>query len=383
MLSVLPGIPPDPLDSCAFLCSVYHECTNGGWYIGMATFQRRGSVWRAIVRRKGHAPQSKSFPTKALAKVWADRIALELAEADARGVRDAGLTIAELVDWYRRDVGKMKRVSKTQTGNLTRLREGLGQVVASRLSVADIVEHVRRRRAGDHLDGRGVRIPACGPATMTVEVSYLAELMRLAKSMGKVQVERDVVAEARPALRLVKLVSRGRKRDRRPTADELARLRAHFEAAAWRAKIPMGDVIDFALATARRQSEITRLLWADVDEARRTCVLRDAKHPRAKLGNHRTFPLLGEAWTIVQRQPRTDARIFPYQPKSICTAFVRACHILRIDDLHFHDLRHEATSRLFEAGYSIEQVAAVTLHETWGELKRYTQLRPESLHRDG
>jgi site-specific recombinase XerD len=45
-----------------------------------------------------------------------------------------------------------------------------------------------------------------------------------------------------------------------------------------------------------------------------------------------------------------------------------------------HDLRHEATSRLFEHGYSIEQVAMVTLHESWSELKRYTQIKPESLH---
>ncbi len=95
--------------------------------------------------------------------------------------------------------------------------------------------------------------------------------------------------------------------------------------------------------TIARQSEITRLLWADVDDQKRTCIVRDAKHPRAKAGNHRTFPLLGAAWEIVQRQPRTAPEIFPYQSKSVGTAFTRACKDLRIDDLHFHDLRHEAT----------------------------------------
>lgn len=55
---------------------------------------------------------------------------------------------------------------------------------------------------------------------------------------------------------------------------------------------------------------------------------------------------------------------------------------LRINDLHFHDLRHEATSRLFEQGYQIQEVAIVTGHRSWDMLKRYTQLRPESLHRD-
>lgn len=347
----------------------------------MASFQKRGDAWRAIVRRKGHAPKSKTFPTKTLAKVWADRVELELAEAEARGTVGAGLTIAELVDWYRRDVGKMKRVSKTQTGNLTRIREGLGSVVASKLTVAQIIEFVRRRRQGEHVNGKGLKVPACGPATMTVEVGYLAELFKLATSMGKVTLERDVVAEARPALRLVKLVAKSQKRDRRPTAGELQQLRESFAAAAWRAMIPMVDIVDFAIASSRRQSEITRLLWADVNESKRTCVVRDAKHPRAKAGNHRTFPLLGAAWEIVQRQPKTAPEIFPYNSKSIGAAFTRACAELRIDDLHFHDLRHEATSRLFEQGYSIEQVAAVTLHESWQELKRYTQLRPESLHR--
>jgi hypothetical protein len=47
--------------------------------------------------------------------------------------------------------------------------------------------------------------------------------------------------------------------------------------------------------------------------------------------------------------------------------------------LRFHDLRHEATSRLFERGYQIHEVAQFTLHESWNELKRYTNLRPENL----
>jgi integrase len=202
--------------------------------------------------------------------------------------------------------------------------------------------------------------------------------------MGQLSLPYDPVVEARPALRLVKLISKSRKRDRRPTADELRRLKEYFESNAWRSIIPMPTVIDVAIATARRESEITRLLRSDIDIEKRTALLRDAKHPRDKNGNHKRFPLLGLAWQIVKDQPviADEDRIFPYNSKSIGTAFTRACKALNIVDLHFHDLRHEATSRFFEQGYSIEQVAAVTLHESWTELKRYTQLRPESLHRD-
>lgn len=350
----------------------------------MATLQPRGKRWRAIVRRKGHAAQTKTFPTKTAAKTWADRIERELAELDARGER-AGpdRTIAELIDWRTNELGGVKAISKTQAGNMGRLREGLGDKVAQRLTANDIIEHARRRVEGRHVMANGQLIPACAPATMNVELGYLSELLKLAGPMLGVRLAVDPVAEARPVLRLLKLVGKSKRRERRPTADELQRLRAYFEAAAWRSEIPMPDIIDFAIMTAKRESEITRLEWPDLEAATRTALLRDAKHPRHKEGNHKRFALLGDAWELVQRQPRTEGeeRIFPYNPKSIGTAFTRACAKLGIEDLHFHDLRHEGTSRLFEAGYDIPEVASVTLHESWTELKRYTQLRPESLHR--
>ncbi|MCW0398783.1 hypothetical protein NB688_000597 [Xanthomonas sacchari] len=351
----------------------------------MATLQPRGKRWRAIVRRKGHAAQSKTFPTKTAAKTWAERIERELAELDARGEK-AGrdMTISELIDWRTEKLGGMKAISKTQAGNMSRLREGLGAIVAQRLTANDIIEHARRRVEGRHIMTNGQLIPACAPATMNVEIGYLSELLKLAAPMLGVRQAGDPVAEARPVMRLLKLVGKSKRRERRPTAEELQRLRAYYEASAWRSEIPMVDIIDFAIMTAKRESEITRLLWSDLDANTRTALLRDAKHPRHKDGNHKRFALLGEAWALVQRQPRVegDDRIFPYNPKSIGTAFTRACTKLAIKDLHFHDLRHEGTSRLFEQGYDIPEVASVTLHESWTELKRYTQLRPESLHRD-
>ena len=107
--------------------------------------------------------------------------------------------------------------------------------------------------------------------------------------------------------------------------------------------------------------------------------MRDAKHPTAREGNHRRFRYTREAWAIVRAQPRKGEHIFPYDPKSVSAAFTRACKVLGIADLRFHDLRHEATSRLFERGYQIHEVAQFTLHDSWNELKRYTNLKPENL----
>jgi integrase len=141
----------------------------------------------------------------------------------------------------------------------------------------------------------------------------------------------------------------------------------------------MQAIMDFAIASARREAEICRLEWRDNDEANRTGLVRDAKHPTGKDGNHRRFKYTPEAWALVQAQPETAERIFPYDPKSIGAAFTRACRLLGIQDLRFHDLRHEATSRLFERGYQIHEVAQFTLHESWNELKRYTNLKPENV----
>ena len=84
---------------------------------------------------------------------------------------------------------------------------------------------------------------------------------------------------------------------------------------------------------------------------------------------------------IVMRQPRIDDRIFPYVGQSIGNVFTLACRVTGIEGLHFHDLRHHALSILFEQGYQIQEVALVSGHSSWDMLKRYTHIKPESLHR--
>ena len=116
--------------------------------------------------------------------------------------------------------------------------------------------------------------------------------------------------------------------------------------------------------------------------------IRDRKDPREKRGNDQRIPLLSvsgfDALALIEEQrsirANEDDRIFPYYHRSAGTAFTRACKDLAIKALHFHDLRHEGTSRLFEAGFAIEQVALVTGHKDWKMLRRYTHLKPESLH---
>lgn len=151
--------------------------------------------------------------------------------------------------------------------------------------------------------------------------------------------------------------------------------------------LPMHRIIQFAVATAMRLEEICSITWDDLDIHNRMVIVRNRKDPRKKEGNNQRVPLLNltgyDAWQVVLEQrivTRGKGRVFPHHHKSAGTAFHRACKELKIEDLHFHDLRHEATSRLFEAGLTIEKVALVTGHKDWKMLRRYTNLRPESLH---
>jgi integrase len=126
-------------------------------------------------------------------------------------------------------------------------------------------------------------------------------------------------------------------------------------------------------------SVICQLRRNDNDPQHRTGLVRDAKHPLRKKGNDRRFKYTPEAWEIAERQPNVGELIFPHKPQGVSSAFTRACKVLGIEDLTFHDLRHEAISRLFERGYTIPQVAQFTLHESWNELSRYTHLLPNNL----
>lgn len=139
--------------------------------------------------------------------------------------------------------------------------------------------------------------------------------------------------------------------------------------------IPMQKVMGFAIFSTRRLEEITRILWKDLDVEGSRVLVRDMKNPGEKIGNDVWCELPAEAMQIVLSMPKRRAEIFPYCGDTIGTNFTRACQLLDIIDLHFHDLRHDGVSRLFEIGRNIPQVAAVSGHRSWSSLKRYTHLR--------
>ena len=70
--------------------------------------------------------------------------------------------------------------------------------------------------------------------------------------------------------------------------------------------------------------------------------------------------LLGKLYSITLKQLNNDELIYPYSPRNVSAGFQRVRNDLGVEDLRYHDLRREGASRLFEQGYSIEEVAQVT-----------------------
>lgn len=135
----------------------------------------------------------------------------------------------------------------------------------------------------------------------------------------------------------------------------------------------MCRLIAFAVFSTRRQEEITRVRWSDLEQGR--VMVRDMKHPEGAKGNDTWVDLPPEAERIARAMPMVSDRIFPFGTDAISASFTRACRILGIEDLRFHDLRHEGISRLFEMGWTIPRVAAVSGHRSWQSLQRYTHVR--------
>jgi integrase len=224
-----------------------------------------------------------------------------------------------------------------------------------------------------------------GPVTLAMDLGYIRTILVHAAAVHGVEVPTEQVTLARIALRRLGLVGKGDERDRRPTQNELELIIDYYENNP-RQMIPLGRLVKFAVATAMRQSEICSLLWNDVDLSIRIATVRNRKDPRRKSGNDQRVPLLDAtgydavALLIEQRALALGGdRVFPYNGRSLGTAFRRICRELKISDLRFHDLRHEATSRLFEAGFDIPEVALVTGHKDWKMLRRYLNLQPHQL----
>lgn len=322
---------------------------------------KRGQLigYQAKVRRRGQAPVSKTFTKKSDAERWARQIETEMEQGVfVSRVEAESNTLGDLVDRYLVEVTPTHKGAK-QEGQRLRLmrRDDLCHRIVATLKGIDFAKW-RDTRQGE-----------VSPGTVIRELNLWHAVIETARREWGVHLPSNPVS-------LVRRPRANAARDRRLVGDEEARLFAACDADTlpW-----LGPITRLAVHTGMRQGELLSLTWDDIclDPQRPSAFLRETKN-----GDARVVPLSSAARDVLERLPQSiSGHLFPIDQNVLKMRFRRACTRAKIDGLTFHDLRHEATSRFFERGLGLMEVASITGHKTLQMLKRYTHLQACDLAR--
>ena len=320
----------------------------------MANIRKRGSVWQAQIRKPGQRQLTKTFKVKRDATVWARQVESDTDRGVFLDVTEAQqTTLSEALRRYESEILPSKKSIARESSRIKRLDRELGGYSLSRLSPSIISEY-RNRWLKTH-----------SPQTVKHEISLLSRVLNAAIKEWDIH-----LPHGNPVAR-VTMPKLPRGRNRRLNQGEEQLLLSALEAS------PMGrSLVLFALETAMRRGELAGMRWEDVNYHSQCLHI-----PLTKTDAPRDIPLSNRAVDVLRSLPRRiDGKVWGLALNSISQTFQRACRRAGIEDLRFHDLRHEATSRLFEdKGLSLIEVALITGHKDLRMLQRYTHLRAETL----
>ncbi len=312
--------------------------------------------WQAKIRRKGYSAESRSFATKRDAEAWARSLEGEMDKGIFVSRREAeATTLREALDRYEREITPKKKGADQEKHRLNLWRK------------SDLMDRsLAAIRGSDLARWRDARLKAMiSPTTVHHDLMLLSSVFTTARR------EWGMEALANP-VQAIKVPSLGPARERRLQDDEERRLLESLgKSKRWWAK----PIVQFAIETGMRQGEILALEWRRVDLKKRVARLADTKN-----NTPRQVPLSSAAVAILESIPwEIKGRIFPVEKEALIKAFRAACVAANVEGLRFHDLRHEALSRLSERGLGALELATIAGHRTLNMVRRYVQLRAEDL----
>jgi integrase len=318
----------------------------------MARFRKRGETWTIEVRRKGFKPIARTFDKKADGEKWAADVEAKMLAGRYVDTREAeSLTLAEALERYGREVTPSKKGAKIELLRLCRWqRSALAGKSLAALRSSDLAAWRDKRLA----EGQK-------PNTVRLDLALISHLYTIAAKEWGLPVDNPCAKIRKP--------SAGQGREVRMSADQEALILVELakinpELVAW---------ATLAVESGMRRGELASL-------RREWFVGRVVRIPDTKNGEPRRVPLSSRAVSALASLPvLEDGRVFALSLDWVTKAFSLAAARAGHPEIRFHDLRHEATSRLFERGLNPMEVAAITGHKTLIMLKRYTHLNAERL----
>ena len=323
----------------------------------MATIRKLRGRWQAMVRRKGLQPRAKSFDSKADAEKWARTLESDLDRigvlADTRTAER--MTLRELLERYLVEVTPLKRSASTETYRIRGLlKRPMMYRTLALLTPADVASY------------RDERLKTVATSTVLKELNTIAHAIDVARKEWGVNLPQN-------PCRMVRRPKPPRGRERRLQPGEEQRLLAAVDGG----RTPwMRPLIILAVETAMRQGEMLSLHWEDVDLERRLAHLDLTKN-----GERRTVPLSRRALEALEMLSslRCDDRVMPATTSAVGQAWLHLRARAGCTDLHFHDLRHEAVTRLLERGLNVIEVSTISGHKELRMLQRYSHLKAVDL----
>lgn len=281
---------------------------------------------RVRERRSGSntVDKAKTFANRASAVAWGNQEVERIESLLHGGVTPSKETIGDLIQLALES--PYFATKRTMVYNLKLLlRYPISALSLKEFNDNDLVKHCLLRKEQD-----GVQ-----PQTIAVEVSNLRAIFKKAKPLWKIAVDSRVFESAHQTLIFMGLIGKSARRSRRPDEYEIQQLVAGLKEreASYVSFIPFNDIFVFSVLTCMRIGEVCDIRWTDLNEIQRAVMVRNRKDPRKKSGNHQWVPLLGDSWDIIQRQPKNDERIFPYNSRSVTAGFQRVRNSLGIEDL--------------------------------------------------
>jgi len=321
----------------------------------MASIRKRGSSWHVQVRRSGQPSLTRSFNKKPDAIAWGRQTE---AEIDRRGLAPSRadlerFTVGDLLKRYRDEVVVHKRGKRTETYTI----EALLRHRLSGYALGHVTPNVFRLY-------RDERMNVVKGATVCRDLCILQHAFTIAiKEWGLPLFENPLAAVSRPSL--------GPHRERRLRDGEFEKLlKGCLKGRVWW----LSPLIRLAIETGMRRGELLNIQRHHINHDQKTLYI-----PVTKNGHSRTIPLTGRAMTILNEAPHEGDRLFPLSGNAVRLAWERLKRRMDIEDLRFHDLRHEAISRFFEMNLSVPEVALISGHRDYRMLSRYTHLKAQDV----
>lgn len=289
---------------------------------------------------------------------------MTLSNLQSPPVAPATQTLQEALNKYKRQVSILKKGYGQERFRIAViLRSFLGDMGVHEVTSVHIATYRDQRL--ESLNPKTHK--PISPATVRLELSLLSNFFEIAR------IEWGLCGDN--PVKLVRKPKPPPGRDRRLTAREDRQILRHAHNYSNR---DLYSIIVLALESAMRQGEILNLRWEHIHLKSRIAHL-----PETKNGSKRDVPLSPKARdALIRMGVKSSGRVFSYSKEGLKSVWRAMTIKLGIEDLHFHDLRHEATSRFFELGTldSVE-IAAITGHKSMAMLKRYTHLKAQRLVR--